>query len=55
LWGHQGSTGSFLYYSEDLDRYIAGTIDLTDAYAKAFALISEVMSAVQVDQRGRVD
>ena len=55
LWGHQGSTGSFLYYSEDLDLYMAGTIDLIDCYAKTFALISEVMRAVQVDERGRVD
>jgi CubicO group peptidase (beta-lactamase class C family) len=27
VWGHTGSDGSFLYYSEDLDLYMAGTID----------------------------
>jgi len=26
-WGATGSTGSFLYYSQDLDLYIAGTVD----------------------------
>ncbi len=26
-WGASGSTGSFLYYSQDLDLYIAGTVD----------------------------
>jgi D-alanyl-D-alanine carboxypeptidase len=30
LWGHSGSTGSFLYYSEDLNLYIAGTVDQVD-------------------------
>ena len=36
LWGHSGSTGSFLYYSEDLDLYIAGTINYTGADKKPF-------------------
>jgi hypothetical protein len=25
LWGHSGSTGSFLYYSEDLNLYMTGS------------------------------
>jgi D-alanyl-D-alanine carboxypeptidase len=43
LWGHSGSTGSFLYYSEDLDLYIAGTINYTGADKKPFfKIISKV-------------
>jgi D-alanyl-D-alanine carboxypeptidase len=36
LWGHSGSTGSFLYYSEDLDIYIAGTINSVGSDKKTF-------------------
>jgi hypothetical protein len=44
LWGHSGSTGSFLYYSEDLDLYIAGTIDNVGSDSKPFfTLIRDVM------------
>ncbi len=53
LWGHSGSTGSFLYYSEDLDLYLAGTIDQTDAQAKPFLLMSEVVNAVRAKQQFR--
>ena len=47
LWGHSGSTGSFLYYSEDLNLYMAGTIDQVDSKIKPFKLIGKVMKAVQ--------
>jgi CubicO group peptidase (beta-lactamase class C family) len=53
LWGHSGSTGSFLYYSEDLDLYVAGTIDQTEARAKPFVLMSRVFSAVKAWERAR--
>jgi D-alanyl-D-alanine carboxypeptidase len=43
LWGHSGSTGSFLYYSEDLDLYMAGTIDVVDKDVKPFMLMRDVM------------
>jgi D-alanyl-D-alanine carboxypeptidase len=36
LWGHSGSTGSFLYYCQDFDLYMAGTIDQADAPSKPF-------------------
>ena len=36
LRGHSGSTGSFLYYSEDLDLYIAGTINCVGKDTKPF-------------------
>jgi D-alanyl-D-alanine carboxypeptidase len=43
LWGHSGSTGSFLYYSEDLDLYMAGTIDNVGSNIKPFMLMGDVM------------
>ncbi|MBN2371198.1 MAG: beta-lactamase family protein [Vicinamibacteria bacterium] len=47
LWGHSGSTGSFLYYSEDLDLYLAGTINQTNASSKPFRLMGKVIKAIQ--------
>jgi D-alanyl-D-alanine carboxypeptidase len=48
LWGHSGSTGSFLYYSDDLNLYLAGTIDQTASQSKPFRLMSKVIKAMQV-------
>jgi D-alanyl-D-alanine carboxypeptidase len=47
LWGHSGTTGSFLYYSEDLNLYMAGSIDQVDSKIKPFKLMGHVMKAVQ--------
>ena len=47
LWGHSGSTGSFLYYCEDLNLYMAGTIDQAASKTKPFRLMLGVMKAVQ--------
>jgi D-alanyl-D-alanine carboxypeptidase len=47
LWGHSGSIGSFLYYAPDLDLYMAGTIDQTDAGIDPFLLMLRVMTAVR--------
>jgi D-alanyl-D-alanine carboxypeptidase len=47
LWGHSGSTGSFLYYSNDLDLYIAGTIDQTESGLKPFILMLRVIRAFE--------
>jgi D-alanyl-D-alanine carboxypeptidase len=47
LWGHSGSTGSFLYYSEDLNLYIAGSIDQVGSKSKPFILMLKVMKAIQ--------
>jgi CubicO group peptidase (beta-lactamase class C family) len=46
LWGHSGSTGSFLYYSEDFDVYLSGTINLVGSNSKPFKLMYKVMNAV---------
>jgi D-alanyl-D-alanine carboxypeptidase len=47
LWGHSGSTGSFLYYSDDLNLYIAGTIDQVESPSKPFGLMARVMKVVK--------
>jgi D-alanyl-D-alanine carboxypeptidase len=46
LWGHSGSSGSFLYYSEDLNLYIAGSTNLTGANSKPFMLIGKILSVI---------
>ena len=49
LWGHSGSTGSFLYYSKDLDLYMAGSINQMDSKIKPFILMAKVMRAFSND------
>jgi D-alanyl-D-alanine carboxypeptidase len=46
LYGHSGSIGSFLYYSEDLDLYIAGSINQVDLQSKSYNLIQSVIKAL---------
>jgi D-alanyl-D-alanine carboxypeptidase len=43
LWGHSGSTGSFLYFSEDMDLYMAGSLNDVGSDVKPFELMSRVM------------
>ena len=47
LWGHSGSTGSFLYYSEEWNIYVAGTIDQVEARFTPFKLMISVMQVIQ--------
>jgi D-alanyl-D-alanine carboxypeptidase len=47
LWGHSGSTGSFLYYSEDLNLYMAGSVNQVESKTKPFRLMLKVMKAFQ--------
>jgi D-alanyl-D-alanine carboxypeptidase len=47
LWGHSGSTGSFLYYCEDLNLYIVGSINQVESKSKPFRLMLRVMKAIQ--------
>ena len=51
LWGHSGSTGSFLYYSHDLDLYLAGTINQVDSKVKPFMLMMKVIRAFQTKKQ----
>jgi D-alanyl-D-alanine carboxypeptidase len=46
VWGHTGSTGAFLYYAEDLDLYMAGTIDQTEDKVAPIMLMIKVMQAI---------
>ena len=45
-WGATGSTGSFLYYSQDLDLYMAGTVDSASSGMTPFFLMAGAMSLV---------
>lgn len=45
-WGASGSTGSFLYYSQDLDLYIAGTVNSSSSDMTPFLLMAGVIGAV---------
>ena len=47
LWGHSGSTGSFLYYCENDNLYLAGTIDQADSRIKPFFLVYKAINAVR--------
>ena len=47
LWGHSGTTGSFLYYSQDMDLYLAGTVNQVDSKIKPFMLMMKVIRAVK--------
>ena len=45
-WGATGSTGSFLYYSQDLNLYIAGTFDSASSDMTPFILMGGALSLV---------
>ena len=45
-WGASGSTGSFLYYSQPLDLYMAGTVDSAGSTMMTFFLMAGAMSLV---------
>jgi CubicO group peptidase (beta-lactamase class C family) len=47
LWGHSGSTGSFLYYSDDLNLYMAGSINQVESKSKQFKLMLRVVRGIQ--------
>jgi D-alanyl-D-alanine carboxypeptidase len=46
VWGHSGSTGSFLYYSQGMDLYIGGTINQTNENKTALLLMIRAMQVV---------
>jgi D-alanyl-D-alanine carboxypeptidase len=47
VWGATGSTGSFLYYAQDLDLYMTGTINQVDDKITPIMLMVKVMKAFQ--------
>jgi D-alanyl-D-alanine carboxypeptidase len=50
VWGASGSTGSFLYYAQDLDLYMAGTTNQVADKFTPIAMMARVMKAFQ-DQK----
>lgn len=50
VWGASGSTGSFLYYAQDLDLYMAGTTDQVSDKLTPIMMMIRVMKAFQ-DQK----
>jgi D-alanyl-D-alanine carboxypeptidase len=47
LWGHSGSTGSFLYFSDEFNLYMAGTIDQVDSHITPFRLMSRATNILK--------
>jgi D-alanyl-D-alanine carboxypeptidase len=47
VWGATGSTGSFLYYAQDLDLYMAGTTDQVNDKFTPIMVMIKVMKAFQ--------
>ena len=45
-WGASGSTGSFLFYSQPLNLYLAGTVDSASSNMTAYFLMGGAMSLV---------
>jgi hypothetical protein len=50
VWGATGSTRSFLYYAQDLDLYMAGTINQVNDKITPIMMMIRVMKAFQ-DQK----
>ena len=47
LWDHSGSTGLLLYYSEDLNLYMTGSVTQVESKSKPLRLMLRVMKAIQ--------
>lgn len=48
--GHSGSTGSFMYYCPQLDVYLSGTFNQTEAVKKSIVLLVKVLSEMKKHQ-----
>jgi D-alanyl-D-alanine carboxypeptidase len=46
-WGHSSFTGSLLYYSEDPNLHMAGSINQIDSKNKPFRLMGTIMKAIK--------
>jgi CubicO group peptidase (beta-lactamase class C family) len=55
LWGHSGSTGSFLYYSDALNLYMAGSVNQVESRSKPFRLMLRAIKAIQSETRVQGD
>jgi D-alanyl-D-alanine carboxypeptidase len=52
VWGHSGSPGSFLYYSEGLDLYLAGTVNQTEDLIAPLRLMMQVLAVMESEGSG---
>jgi CubicO group peptidase (beta-lactamase class C family) len=47
IWGHSGSTGSFLFYCEELDLYMVGSLNQAKSPGKPFQLMVKIMNLIK--------
>jgi hypothetical protein len=47
MWGHSGTTGSFLYYAVDADLFLAATVDQIESKLKPFTLMRRIINALK--------
>ena len=48
--GHSGVTGAFLYYCPEIDTYISGSLNQTEANREALQLIYDILFAIKSNQ-----
>ena len=47
IWGHSGSTGSFLFYCEELDLYMVGSINQAKSPGNPFQMMGKIMNLMK--------
>jgi CubicO group peptidase (beta-lactamase class C family) len=47
IWGHSGSTGSFLFYCEELDLYMVGSLNQAMSPGKPFQMMVKIMNLMK--------
>lgn len=47
IWGHSGSTGSFLFYCEELNLYMVGSLNQAKSPGKPFQIMVKIMNLVK--------
>lgn len=47
IWGHSGSTGSFLFYCEELDLYMTGSLNQAKSPGKPFQMMIKIMNLIK--------
>lgn len=49
--GHSGVTGAFLFYCPELDTYISGSLNQTEANREALIMIYDILLAIKVKEK----
>jgi CubicO group peptidase (beta-lactamase class C family) len=47
IWGHSGSTGSFLFFCEELDLYMVGSLNQAKSPGKPFQIMVKIMNLMK--------